>query len=324
VLAAGQLIVDRYRLVDLLGEGGMGSVWRAHDRQRGIDVAVKVLRPGLASAGVVHALFKQEAELSERMLSRHIVRVLERGIAAGSMPFIVFELLDGEDLGKRLERDGSVPIAGCAEIVVQVCRALERAHGVGAVHRDIKPENIFLCREERLVKVLDFGVASLMSPSSPQPTPAMSGTFEYIAPEHLLDGNPPDARCDLYALGVVSYRALTGKLPFGGSSLGQLVLEISKGAAAAPSTLLPGLSPALDGWFEVAIHRDPGLRFQSAREMADAFAVAHGKRSSRVSAPQDGPAVRPEADVSRVPERSSGTGYSVIEPGAHRRGRKPK
>jgi eukaryotic-like serine/threonine-protein kinase len=135
VLAAGQLIVARYRLVDLLGEGGMGSVWRSHDQKRGIDVAVKVLRPGLASAGIVRALFKQEAELSERMLSRHIVKVLERGIGSGGMPFIVFELLDGEDLGKRLERDGSVTLAECAEIVVQVCRALERAHGVGAVHR---------------------------------------------------------------------------------------------------------------------------------------------------------------------------------------------
>jgi serine/threonine-protein kinase len=318
VFAAGQLIVDRYRLVDLLGEGGMGSVWRAHDQQRGIDVAVKVLRPGLASASVVRALFKQEAELSERMLSRHIVKVLERGIAPGGNAFIVFELLDGEDLGKRLDRDGSVPLLVCAEIVVQVCRALERAHAVGAVHRDIKPENIFLCRDERLVKVLDFGVASMMSSRAPERTPALSGTYEYIAPEHLIDGNPPDGRCDLYALGVVSYRALTGKLPFGGSSLGQLVLEISKGPAPAPSTFLAGLSPGLDAWFERAVHRDPGLRFQSAREMADAFASAYGSRSSQVSGPLDGPV------VVRAPKRISGTGYSVIEPDVQRRGRKPR
>jgi serine/threonine protein kinase len=192
------------------------------------------------------------------------------------------------------------------------------------VHRDIKPENIFLCREERLVKVLDFGVASLTSSRKPQPTPSMSGTYEYIAPEHLLDDAPPDARCDLYALGVVSYRALTGKLPFGGSSLGQLVLEISKGTATAPSTLQPGLLPALDTWFETAIHRDPALRFQSAREMADAFSVAYGTRSSRVSGPLDGQVVLQEGDVSRVRKSISGTGYSLIEPGVHRRERKPK
>jgi len=281
---AGRIVGGRYLLVELLGEGGMGSVWRATDTRRDIDVAVKLLRAGAPSRDAVRALFAQEAELSQRMLSRHIVRVLDRGIDPDGIPFIVFELLDGEDLGKRLDRLVSLPLVECAEVVVQVCRALERAHAIGAVHRDIKPENIFHCPDEGLYKVLDFGIARLVTSAAPQGgTPTLSGTIEHMPPEHVVDGKECDARGDLYALGVVAYRAMTSRLPFPASNIGQLVLAFSRGAPPPPSTVRPEIPRAFDSWIERALRRNPEDRFQTAREMADAFTRTYGRPSPRVS-----------------------------------------
>jgi len=291
----------------------MGHVWRALDRRRGIDVAVKLLRAGAGSRRTMLALFAQEAALAERMLSRHIVRVLERGVSGDGHPFIVFELLDGEDLGQRLDREGTLPIAECAEVIVQVCRALERAHAVGAVHCDIKPENIFLCESQGLIKVLDFGISLLASSKAVQPAPgALSGTIEYMPPEHVLDGKTKDARADLYALGVVAYRAVTGNAPFPASTIGELLLAFSH-VPPLPSTLRPESPSRLDTWFETAIHRAPERRFQSAREMADAFARAYGRPSPRVSRTMEAVDLRP----------SSSTSYSAITPPSRERKREP-
>jgi serine/threonine-protein kinase len=310
----GQVVDERYELRELLGEGGMGAVWRALDRQRGIEVAIKMLRSDAGSRRTMATLFAQEAELSQRMISRHIVRVLERGVSTDGVPFIVFELLDGEDLGRRLDREGTLPLTECSEMVVQVCRALERAHAVGAVHRDIKPENIFHCESEGLFKVLDFGIASLKKSRFArvaETTKGLSGTIEHMAPENVLDGKEADARGDLYALGVVAYRALSGTLPFPAANLGQLVLAFSRGAAPAPSTLRSDVPAALDAWVLRAIERDPERRFPSAREMAEAFARASGKVSANVSRTMEPVVIEP---VFRSP-----TAYSEISPSSRRR-----
>jgi serine/threonine-protein kinase len=294
MIKGGDIIRGRYALVRLLGEGAAGSVWVALDQRRGIEVAIKLLRAGPGSRDTLLVLFEREAELSARMLSPHIVRVLDRGVTDHDRPFIVYELLHGEDLGKRMENaGGALPIATCTDIVVQVCRALGRAHSIRVVHCDIKPENIFLCDDAhaRTIKVLDFGIAtlapraSLTVPSRPpsghgaNATDAgMWGTFAYMCPEHLLDSRPMSARGDLYALAVVAYRAITGRLPYGADSLGELLLALNDGGAPKPSSLRPALPPSVDDWFEKALLRDPDARFQTAGAMAETFRDAVAAR----------------------------------------------
>ena len=312
---AGTLLAGRFALVSLLGEGGMGSVWRARDERLGIDVAVKILRHGIASKEILLSLFEQEAELTQRMLSRNVVRVLDRGFAEGDTAYIVFELLDGEDLGKRLDREGALPLADCARIVVHVCRALERAHAVGAVHCDIKPENVFLSTSDELVKVLDFGIASMARParhghSDPARLGGMSGTLEYMSPEQVLEERTPDARSDLYALGVVAYRAFTGRTPFMASTLGQLLLALTSGAAIAPSTLRPEIPPLLDSWFAKALDRDPDRRFQSAREMAAVFCDATAPNSWR---PLPTSSMWPSESSTQSRRLVRDSGYAIID-----------
>jgi serine/threonine-protein kinase len=274
----GDWIARRYALVEPIGRGGGGEVWRARDLRLGIDVAIKLARDG-----------SDEAELSARMLSRNVVRVLDRGVDEGGMHFIVFELLEGCDLGARLEQEEMLPFADIAAVIVQVCRALERVHAVGVVHRDVKPENIFLSIEDGLplVKLLDFGIAHL---GSAGPVRTTAGTLEYMSPEVLLDAKAPDARSDLYALGAVAYRCFTGRVPHPGASLGQVLLSHDAGSPPAPSTLRVAqeeLAAPLDAWFAIALHRDPTFRFQSARDMAAAFVALHKRKraSERVLAP---------------------------------------
>ncbi len=277
----GSLVNGRYRLMTLLGVGGMGAVWRTRDEQRSIEVALKFLHPDFANRHAILTRFAGEAELASRMFSRNIVRVLDRGLADDNpaSPFIVYELLEGEDLATHLDRVGHGTPAVSAEIITQVCRALERAHAVGVVHRDIKPANLFLCNEDDrlLVKVLDFGIAKFRSitaaillekPGESLPPGSLTGTLEHMSPEHVLDGAPTDVRGDLYAVGVVGYRCLTGRVPYIGNVLGQLVVALARGPAPEPSSLVPGIPAAVDDFFARALHRQPSERFQTAAEMA--------------------------------------------------------
>jgi len=295
----GALLNGRYRLLSALGAGGMGKILRAEDRERGIEVAVKLLHDSIADRASIVTRFAREAELASRMHSRNVVRVLDRGFADElGVPFIVYELLEGTDLAAHLEVRERLPLAETGEIITQVCRALERAHAVGVVHRDIKPANLFLCREDGrlLVKVLDFGIAKVRAPSmrgpvrdslmainvrdkESLPPGSLSGTLEHMSPEHVLDGVPTDALGDLYAVGVVGYRCLTGRVPFEASALGQLVLLLAKGPAPAPSTLVPGVPPAVDAFFAQAIHRDPSQRFPNANAMARAAITAFREKA---------------------------------------------
>jgi serine/threonine-protein kinase len=305
----GDVVAGRYRLVSKLGTGGMASVWRAEDVSRRIDVALKFLHRGLGDRHEILARFAREAEVSSRMFSRNIVRALDRGLSSTDTPFIVYELLDGEDLATHLARVERVSLATTGEIVTQTCRALARAHGVGVVHRDIKPANLFLSYEDDhlLVKVLDFGIAkleatrsfSIREPASGQrvkdslPPNSLTGTLEHMSPEHVLDGNPTDARGDLWALAVVAYRCVTGRAPFPADAIGQLVVAFARGKADPPSSLVPGIPPAIDEFFIRALHREPTERFQTASEMATAAIGAfRAKTSATVAAAAPAPTGR--------------------------------
>jgi serine/threonine-protein kinase len=268
---SGEVVGDRYRLVKRVGAGASGSVWLARDLERDIDVAVKVLASKhLASADVV-ARFVKEGELAARMLSPHIVRVLARGVSDDFGPYVVYEHLEGEDLETALATRRSLPLIDVRTVVVHTCRALGRAHALGILHRDVKPANIFIESDldgRKVVKTIDFGVAEIVGNAHGD---ELVGTLEYIAPEVLFGECAPDARSDLYALAVVAYQCLTGRVPFRAGTIAQLVCVLAKGPPPPPSHLRSELSPEVDAWFAKALDRNPERRFGSAKDMADAI-----------------------------------------------------
>lgn len=297
----------RYRPLRLLGEGAAGAVWLARDERRDIEIALKILRPKHATTLDMIARFVREAELAERMLSPHIVRVLARGTTADGAPYIAYEHLDGQDLAARLGPDGRLSLEDARAVVVHTCRALARAHALGVLHRDIKPENLFVTKSDgrTFIKVLDFGVAELMASAARQGP--LVGTLEYIAPEIILRERVPSAQSDLFALGVVAYQCLTGQVPFPASTVGQLVLTYTTGTKSKPlHELDPSLPQDLDAWFGRVLARDPDARFESAREMAAAFerAVAAADVTSTGEHPRMASNVR----------RSPWSRYALVSP----------
>jgi eukaryotic-like serine/threonine-protein kinase len=285
---ASQQITPSLRLVRQLGEGGMGSVWAAHHDGLGVEVAVKFVSKVLASDPSALARFKREATAAARLASSHVVRVFDHGVTTEAIPYIVMELLLGEDLGDRIDREGALPLGDVTTVVQQSCKALSKAHQLGLVHRDIKPDNIYLTHEddELLVKILDFGVAkqSIGGSMEMTSTGAMMGTPYYMSPEQVLSAKHVDHRADLWALAVVAYHALTGQRPFEADTLGALCVKINDGRFAPLRALRTDVPAALEPWFARALARDPEQRFQSAKELATAFAAAASAMTT--SAPQ--------------------------------------
>ncbi len=293
-LSPGLLIDPGVRLVRLLGQGGMGSVWVADHLRLGTRVAVKFLAPALAKEAAPIVRFQHEAMSAAQIKSPHVVQVFDQGVYAGEQPYMVMELLEGEDLSQRLGREGPMALGDLAQVVAQTCRALGKAHGLGIVHRDVKPDNIFLVDQdgETFVKVLDFGVAKRTDDGHSMvvtDTGSMIGTPYYMSPEQMLDLKNVDFRADLWSLGVVVYHCLLGWVPFEGKTIGGLCVAIEKGVFEPPSRARSDVTPAIDAWFLRALNRDPLARFDSARAMADAFAAAVGAAKAGATAP----AVRP-------------------------------
>jgi serine/threonine-protein kinase len=235
----------------------------------------------MADSPAFVARFELEARSAAQIRSPHVVGIYEHGVHQG-LPYMVMELLEGEDLNQRLKRRKRLSMIATAQIVRDMCKALQRAHEIGIVHRDIKPGNVFLSRDgdEEIVKVLDFGIAKLLQGGGGNMTATgeMIGTPSYMSPEHIQASKHVDHRADLWSVSVIAFRALTGQLPFTGQIL-DIVDGILKGAAPAPSTLAPDLSPAVDAFFARALARDINHRFQSARELSEALSKVGGRSS---------------------------------------------
>jgi serine/threonine protein kinase len=274
--AVGDVVDGRYLLQRRAGSGAAGTVWVAMDLVRGIDVALKLLRASQIGKEEVAELLAREGELASRMLSPHIVKVLGSGETAAHGRYVVYELLEGEDLARVLGRRSRLAIVEARRVVVHACRALARAHALGVLHRDIKPSNLFMADDGAggypVLKVLDFGLAEHAGTSS-DPSKVV-GTLEYIAPEVLFGESEPDVRSDLFGLAVVAYECFTGRMPHAAPTVEALVVAYATETPVPPSTLRPGLPREVDGWFERALARDPSQRFASAKEMADALDVA--------------------------------------------------
>ena len=275
----GVVISARYRLVRQLGFGGMGTVWLAHDLLLDSSCALKLIDDDKAKSEEVRMRFAREAKVAAQLRGSHVVDVFEHGEWEG-IPFIAMEYLEGEDLGSRLDRVGKIDAATTYRIVAHVARALARAHACGIVHRDLKPENVFLIPGDdgEIAKVVDFGIAkhdaySLRDKATK--TGSFLGTPYYVSPEQAR-GKPTDHRSDLWSLGVIAFQSLTGTPPFESEALGELMGLILYEDLPMPSERDPSLPPALDAWWRRAAARERELRFQTAKEMADALAVALG------------------------------------------------
>jgi serine/threonine-protein kinase len=212
----GQVLSGRYELEELVGTGGMSSVYRAHDRLLDRKVALKVLHEHYGSDEAQVERFRREARAVATLSHPNIVAVIDRGEHEGRQ-FIVFEYVDGENLKRLLERKGPLPVARALELVIQIAQALSFAHGQGLVHRDVKPQNVLL-NGDGAAKVTDFGIArSLDVQHGMTQTGTVLGTSDYIAPEQA-QGRRVDEHSDVYSLGVVLYELLTSKVPFPGEN----------------------------------------------------------------------------------------------------------
>jgi eukaryotic-like serine/threonine-protein kinase len=291
-LAPGQVIAGRFCLTRLLGKGGMGSVWVARHLTLNVDVALKFIDAAVARRGDVLSRFAQEAQAAAQVKSPHVVQVLDYGADSLGRPYIAMELLQGEELARRLERTPYLPIGDVCRVVMQACRGLQRAHAAGIVHRDLKPENLFLVDDEEgfVTKVLDFGIAKANSPvgAVTHHTGAgeILGTPLYMSPEQALGNVEVDFRTDLYSLAVVAFHCLTGTVPFVSEALGELIVKVSTEPVPPARALRPDLPPAVDAWFARALHKDPARRFSSAREMGDTFLQACGAAAWAFAAPE--------------------------------------
>ena len=268
--------IGRYRLARLLGEGGMGRVYLAVQPEIGSRVAVKILAEGCAQNPELLERFFTEARAVNLISHENIVSVIDLATLDDGRPYIVMELIDGRTLG-AVVRGGGAPLGGIINAVLEVLSALEAAHAIGIVHRDMKPDNVLLTAEGH-AKVLDFGIAKLapgLSGDSPRTaTGALLGTPAYMAPEQISGAEHVDARTDLYAVGVVLFEAVTGRLPFQATTLYDLMRAHLEDAPPSPRTLRPDLPPAFERVILTALAKDPALRFQTASAMSHALQVA--------------------------------------------------
>ncbi len=279
------LVAGKYQLIKMIGRGGMGSVWEGRHTTLGTRVAIKFIEAEYAGSEEAVSRFDNEAKAAAKIDSKHAIKIYDHGVTDDGKPYIVMEMLTGEPLDKRIERLGRIPLQDVARIFQQVCRGLGRAHEHGIIHRDLKPENIFLCttpdEDEEYAKVLDFGIAKIKGAAGQQlsnstKTGAVLGTPYFMSPEQARGLRDIDHRTDLWSLGVIVFKCVTGVLPFDGESLGDLLVKICTTQIPVPSQVLPGLPPAFDAWFARALEREPQKRFASAHEMSDALSYACG------------------------------------------------
>lgn len=275
------MIGGRYRLRTPLGAGAMGEVWRADHVALGTQLALKLVdTANREDAPEILARFQQEARAAAQLRSPHVVQILDHG-ADDRVAFIAMELLEGESLERRLERRGRLTPAETAHVLREMARGIDRAHAAGIVHRDLKPPNVFLARIDgvEIVKVLDFGIAKFLGvPREAQlQTQAgfVVGTPAYMSPEQVL-GKHVDHRSDLWQMAVIAFECVTGQRPFDGATLGQLFMTICTHPVPVPSAIAPAAigghdAAAFDAWFARGVERDPGRRFGSAGEMAEAL-----------------------------------------------------
>ena len=267
----GALLGERYRLDQLIGRGGMAAVWSATDTLLARRVAIKRLHAGLLADEEHAERFRREAVLVARLSHPNLVHLLDRGEDRDG-PYLVMELVEGENLKTRVRREGALDPEEAARICGQVGRALAYAHGQGVVHRDIKAQNVLLTAEGE-VKLADFGIARLMEADEGEGltrTDMLLGSADYLSPEQA-DGRPVDARTDVYSLGILLYECLTGVLPFTGEGFVAVAMKQCSEPLPDPRVRQPGVPGWLAGCALRAAAKDPAARYPDAARMVAAL-----------------------------------------------------
>jgi tetratricopeptide (TPR) repeat protein/predicted Ser/Thr protein kinase len=283
------LLAGRYEILEVLGEGGMGTVYKAKDRELERLVALKVIRPELASNPDILQRFKQEILLASKVTHRNVVRIYDLGDAEG-LKFISMEYVDGKDLRQTLKQHGRLGVNEAVEIIAQVFRGLAVAHREGIIHRDLKPGNIMQDATGRVV-VTDFGLARSVVSDGMTQTGMMVGTMEYMSPEQAQAKNL-DVRSDIFTVGLIFYELLTGKMPFEADSVVASLLKRSREQAAPVSLHNTAIPPSLSSIVAKCLQLKPESRYQSAEE---ALAALDNWQEKGAAAALRFPEVRPWA-----------------------------
>ena len=288
----GTVMVGKYRIIEILGRGGMGVVYKAKHELMGRMVAIKMLLPTLVSDDVQVARFQREARAASRMNHPNIIGLHDFGVTEDGLPYIVMDFLEGRSLADVIKEFGQVGISRTVHIFVQICDALDHAHKLGIIHRDLKPGNVMLVANDQdldFVKVVDFGIAKLIE-SVDEDAQRLTSTGEifgspvYMSPEQC-GGGVLDARSDVYALGCVLYETLTGKLPFAGKTIMETITRQLQFDPPSFSVCRPDLY--IPEWLEnaafTAVQKDPTKRYQSMEEMRNALLQGYSQFSSVTS-----------------------------------------
>jgi len=280
LLESGTVLGSRYEILQLLGEGGMGAVYKAKDSELERVIALKVIRPELASNPEVLQRFKQEIILARQITDRNIIRIFDLGEAAG-IRFITMEYVEGQSLHDMLRKRGKLPVDEVVDIMEQTISGLRAAHREGVIHRDLKPGNIMRDSQGRVV-VMDFGLARTVGGDGMTRSGAMLGTMEYMSPEQA-QALDLDARSDIFTVGLICYELLSGRMPFHADSAIASLLRRTRERAIPISAIDREVPAVLSHIVGKCLERDPALRYQNAQDVLNDLHAWQGKGGSRVS-----------------------------------------
>jgi len=281
VLQPGDLVGGRYEILELLGEGGMGAVYKALDRSVEQSVALKLIRPELASNPAILARFKQELLTARQVTHKNVVRIYDLAEAEG-IQFITMEFVEGSDLRRILISNGKLPPEKAIEIIRQVCLALDAAHSAGIIHRDLKPQNIMQETKTGRIVVMDFGLARSMESGGMTQTGALLGTIEYMSPEQSM-GRTLDQRSDIFAVGLIFYEMLTGKTPYNADSAMASLLRRNQERAVPVAQLDSTVPKALSDIVAKCLERDLDQRYQNVQQILAELDAYQGARPTLAS-----------------------------------------
>jgi serine/threonine protein kinase/tetratricopeptide (TPR) repeat protein len=281
-LQKGRVIANRYEILELLGQGGMGAVYKAQDRELDRAVAIKTIRTDLADNPVVLQRFKQEIIVARQVTHKNVIRIYDLCEDAG-LRFITMEYIQGEDLNKYVKRSGKLPTHEAVEIMLQVTRALEAAHGEGVIHRDLKPQNV-IRQDNGRVLVMDFGLAHSAETESLTVAGTLLGTMRYMSPEQA-QGRELDPRSDLFTLGIVFYELLTNKTPYEAESAVASLVKRSQQRAVPPADVDSTVPAVLSDIVRKCLEPRPADRYQSASEIVRDLEAWRGGASTTLQLP---------------------------------------
>ena len=284
---AGEVLAGRYRIVKVLGAGGMGVVLAARHLDLDALVAIKLLRPEVLSNRSAVERFAVEARAAVRIKSEHVARVTDVNTLPDGSPYMVMEHLEGHDLATLLKKGGPLSVENAVDYLLQACEALVEAHALGIVHRDLKPGNLFLSRRadgSAIIKVLDFGISKSIDALGADGgaltgTGTILGSPMYMSPEQLANSKTVDRRTDIWALGVILHQTISGVVPFAGDTLPELLFAIVQSQPPPLASLRPDVPPALSAVVARCLEKDRSRRFDDIGELAKALAPLAAPRS---------------------------------------------